>query len=148
MSLSQIELVWVRFRVFLSESERSNKVSSKMAVAESWQNSRWLTLSSWVRMNELSFFCSKWLNPRWQNSRWLSSSSWVRMNEWNYFFVQNGWIWDRQNSRWLTLSSWVTMNEFVRLNFFESESRLLNLRWQNSRWLNPSSIQDGCSESS
>ena len=32
-------------------------------------------------------------NQRWQNSRWLPSSSWVRMNEWS-FFVQNGWIED------------------------------------------------------
>ena len=51
-------------------------------------------------MNEWSFFCSKWLNPRWQNSRCLTSS-WVRMNEfesdWISFsqrFVQNGWIQD------------------------------------------------------
>ena len=52
----------------------------------SWQNSRWLLSSSWIRMNEWSFFCAKWLNPRWQNSIWLPSSSWVRMNEWSFFF--------------------------------------------------------------
>ena len=87
-----------------------------------WQNSRWLPSSSWVRMNEWSSFCAKWLNPRWQSSWWLPSSSWVRMNEWSsfcpkvwiqdsriqdgchhqvdsewmseVFFVQNGWIKD------------------------------------------------------
>ena len=68
---------------------------------QKWQNSRWLPSSSWVRMNEWSFFCSKWLNPRWQNSWWLTSSSWVRMNEieshWislSQSFVQNSWIQD------------------------------------------------------
>ena len=61
-----------------------------------WHNSRWLSSSSWVRMNEWSFFVQmvgtnlgkcewvwmeilwclnpRWLNSRWQNSRWLSSS--------------------------------------------------------------------------
>ena len=102
MSLSQIELVWVRVRsggrVFLSESERWKT----RCLNPTWQNSRWLPSSSWVRMNE---FESDWislsqsqewrervfevtwekitrcLNPTWQNSRWLPSSSWVRMNE-------------------------------------------------------------------
>ena len=40
-----------------------------------WQNSRWLPSSSWVRMNKWRLFCAKCLNPRWQNSRWLPSSS-------------------------------------------------------------------------
>ena len=79
MSLSQIELVWVRvrmeweLRVFLSESERS---------ITRCLNPRW-----------------QCLNPTWQNSRWLPSSSWVRMNEFesdwislSQSFVQNGWI--------------------------------------------------------
>ena len=52
------------------------------------------------------------LNPTWQNSRWLPSSSWVRMNEWS-FFVQNGWIHDGRvqdgchhqvESEWMSLS--------------------------------------------
>ena len=54
----------------------------------------------WEWMSEV-FFCSKWLKPRWQNSRWLTSSSWVRMNEFesdwislSQSFVQNGWIQD------------------------------------------------------
>ena len=103
MSLSQIELVWVRVRVewecFWVNLREDNKVSeSKMAVSKSkWQNSKWLSSSSWVRMNEWNFFVEmvgtnlgkcewvweeilRWLNPtwpnsRWQNSRWLSSSS-------------------------------------------------------------------------
>ena len=49
------------------------------------------------------FFCSKWLIRRRQNSRWLTSSIWVRMNEFqsdwislSQSFVQNGWIQDRR----------------------------------------------------
>ena len=41
------------------------------------------------------------LNQTWQNSRWLPSSSWVRMNEyesewisWSQSFEENGWIQD------------------------------------------------------
>ena len=47
------------------------------------------------------FFCAKWWKPSWQNSRWLTLSSWVRMNEFesdwislSQSFVQNGWIQD------------------------------------------------------
>ena len=39
-------------------------------------------------MNEWSSFCAKWLNPRWQSSRWLPSSSWVRMNEGSFFLYK------------------------------------------------------------
>ena len=105
MNLSQIELVWVRvrvesecFRVILREE---NKVSvSKMAVAEwNWQNSRWLPSSSWVRMNEWSFFVQmvgtnlgrcEWV---WEEKLgWLSLSQielvWVRLRvEWECFWV-------------------------------------------------------------
>ena len=45
--------------------------------------------------------CANWPNPRWQNSRWLTSSSGVRMNEFesdwislSQSFVQNCWIQD------------------------------------------------------
>ena len=100
----RLKLVWVRVRVewecFWVNQREDNKVSdSKMAVAEinHWQYSKWLPSSSWVRMNEWSFFVQIvgtnlgkcewvweeilwWLNPswpnlRWQNSRWLPSSS-------------------------------------------------------------------------
>ena len=81
MSLSHIELVWVRVRV---EEEFFEWIWEKITrclnprwqcLNPTWQNSRWLPSSSWVRMNEWSSFCVKWLNPRWQNSRWLPSSS-------------------------------------------------------------------------
>ena len=54
-----------------------------------------LSQNEWVKF----FFCSKLLTRRRQNSRWLTSSSWVRMNEFesdwislSQSFVQNGWI--------------------------------------------------------
>ena len=109
MSLSQIELVWVRVRVewdcFWVNLREDNKVSeSKMVLSEFnlWQNSRWLPSSSWVTMNEWSFFVQmlgtnlgkcEWV---WEEIlRWLNKlakfkmariqdgchdHSWVRMN--------------------------------------------------------------------
>ena len=78
MSLSQIELVWFRVRLewecFWVNLREDNK----------GLNPRW-----------------QCLNSTWQNSRWLPSSSYVRRNEfeadWNSLsqgFVQNGWITD------------------------------------------------------
>ena len=61
MSLSQIELVWVRVRV-------------------EWE-------CFWVNLREDNKGLNpRWqcLNPTWQISRWPPSSSWVRMNEWNF----------------------------------------------------------------
>ena len=95
----------------------------------------------WECMSEV-FLC-KWLNPKWQNSRWLPSSSWVRMNEWS-FFVQNGRIQDGriQDFKMAAIIKLVRINEFesdwiiwvrVRVeSFFERRCKW----WQN--W------QDGC----
>ena len=42
-------------------------------------------------MNEWSFFVQNgWI----QDGKMAASSSWVRMNEWSFYFVQNGWIQD------------------------------------------------------
>ena len=84
-------------------------------------------------MNEWSFFCSKWLTRRRQNSRWLTSSSWVRVNEFqsdwislSQSFVQNGWIQDRRihNGSIIKLSQ----NEWVKFFFIQNgwleESRI------------------------
>ena len=140
-------------------------------------------------------FCAKWLKPSWENSRWLSSSSSVRMNEfeseWNSLSQSQSrgrcfeWIWEKktrclnstmqklnprwqnsrwQISRWPPSSSWVRMNEWsflvqivgreVWVKFFfvqmvgtnlgkyecvwEEKLRWMNPGWWNSRWL-PSS---------
>ena len=114
MSLSQIELVWVRVRVewvcFWVNLRKDKKGSeSKMAVSES--NMAEFKIAAIIKLSQnewVKFFVQsvgtnlgkyewvweeilRWLNPRWQNPRWQNSrllpSSWVRMNEWN-FFVQ------------------------------------------------------------
>ena len=142
-------------------------------------------------------FCARWLKPSWENSRWLSSSSSVRMNEFESEWIslsqsQSGgrvflseserrkqgvlnstiqklnprWQNSRwQNSRWPPSSSWVRMNEWsflvqmlgreVWVKFFfvqmvgtnlgkyecvwEEKLRWLNPRWWNSWWLPSSS---------
>ena len=61
-------------RVFLSESERrwQGVWIQDGSVNPTWQSSRWLPSSSWVRMNELE-------------------SDWIRLSQ---SFMQNGWIQD------------------------------------------------------
>ena len=144
MSLSQIELVWVRVRMerecFWVNLREDNKVSeSKMAVAESseWQNSRWLPSSSWVRMNEfesdwISLSQSQngvrvfWVNLREDNkvseSKMAVSES--KMAEFKMAAIiklnQNEWVW----------VSWTFLSQSFELN-----PRWLNPIWQNSRWL-------------
>ena len=93
------------------------RMKNSIWLKPSWENSRWLSSSSWVRMNEFEsdwislnqsqsggecFWVNlreenkvsefhkmnpRWQNSKWQNSRWPPSSSWVRMNEWS-FLVQ------------------------------------------------------------
>ena len=55
----------------------------------------------WIWEEILRFKNARRWNLTWQNSRWLPSSSWVRMNEFesdwislSQIFVQNGWIQD------------------------------------------------------
>ena len=93
MSLSQIELVWVRVLCKMAES---NIAEFKMAAIIKLSQNEWV----WVRLNKFeSEVCAKWPNPRWENSRWLISSSLVIINEFesdwislSQRFVQNGWI--------------------------------------------------------
>ena len=87
--------------VIKSESEWISEgvFESRMAVSESKDGrvQDGYISSSWVRMNEWSFFVEmlgtslgksewvcenelRWLNPRWQNSRWLPSSKLIRLN--------------------------------------------------------------------
>ena len=72
MSLSQIKLVWFRVRLewecFWVNLRDDNKVSESMmpcGLNSTWQNSRWLPSSSWVRNEWVKFICAKWLNPSW-----------------------------------------------------------------------------------
>ena len=99
MSLSQIELVWIRVRVewecFWVNLREDNKVSeSKMAMSESNMTEFKMAAIIKVSQNEwVKFFCAdggnqswqvwsdyweeilSWLNLRWPNSRWLPSLS-------------------------------------------------------------------------
>ena len=139
-------------------------------------------------MNEWHFFCSKWLIRRRQNSRWLTSSSWVRMNEFqsdwislSQSFVQNGWIQDRrihdgsiiklsQNEWvkffcpnggnqswqvWVSLSRYTKMAESKMAKFMMAEFKMAAIiklsqnEWVKfifvqSGWIQDGRIQDGC----
>ena len=102
MSLSQIELVWVRVRVSESLFEWIWEKKTR-CLNETWQNSRWLPSSSWVRMTWWSF-----LNPPFRiqdgchhqvESEWMSEG---------FYFVQMvgtnlakcEWVWE-EKLRWL-----------------------------------------------
>ena len=146
-----IRVEWECFWVNLREDNKVSE--SKMAVSESNMVEFKMTAIIKLSQNEwVKFFCAKRLKPTWQNSRWLPSSSWVKRNEWIYFFVQMvgtnlgkcEWVWKEilwwlnprwpnsrwQNSRWLPSSSWVRMNEW---SFFV----------QND-WSQHGRYQDGC----
>ena len=119
MSLSQIELVWVRVRMewkcFWVNLREDNKVSeSKMAVYESnmaefkmaaiikLSQNEWVKFSfvqivgtnlgkcEWVWEENLRWLNPRWQNSRWQISRWLPSSSWMRMNEFESDWISLG----------------------------------------------------------
>ena len=110
MSLSQIELVWVRVRVewecFWVYLREDNKVSeSKMAVAES--NMAEFRMAAIIK---------------------LSQNEWVK-----FFFVQNVWIQEPE----FKMDDIIKLSENEWVKFFCS--KWLNPRWQNSRWLTSSS---------
>ena len=135
IKLSQNE--WVSFFVqsgtrswqVLSLREKTKMVNPRWWNS-SWQNSRWLLSSNWVRKSEWSFYVQGGWIHIWQNSRWLPSSSWVRMNEWR-FFVQNG------KSKLGT-----NLGQKCEWEFWESEK----LRWHESKMVRilDGRIQDGC----
>ena len=142
---SENEWVGVRLNLYESESEWSECVFEWIwekitrclnprwqCLNPTWPNARWLQSSSWVRMNEWSFICSKWLTRRRRNSRWLTSSSWMRMidveSDWislSQNFVQNGWI---QDGRIQDCCHHQVESKWMSEVFFCS--KWLNPRWQ------------------
>ena len=168
ISLSQSQS---RGRVFLSESERKIQgvwIPMMQKLNPRWQNStrpnsRWPPSSSWVRMNEWSFFCSNGgegsvsevffvqmvgTNLGKYECVWEEKLRWLNPRWWN-----SRW----QNSRWLPSSSWVRMNEFEsdwislsqsqsggRVFLSESERRKQGV-WipQCRSWIQDGRIQDG-----
>ena len=97
MSLSQIELVWVRVLCKMAESKMAEFKMEELKMVAIIKLIRWNYFESGSEWRKSVFdwiwekitWClnPRWqcLNPRWQNSRWLPSSSWVRMNEWSFF---------------------------------------------------------------
>ena len=92
-------------RVFLSESQKKNKVSeSKMAefkMAGIIKLSQNETKTTSLIHSDSTWWCQPSYNPTWQNSSWLPSSSGVRMNDWSYFVQMVGtnlgkcqWVWE------------------------------------------------------
>ena len=113
--------------------------------------------SEWVWEEKLRGLNPRCPNSRWQNSRWLPSTSWVKMNEWS-FFVQNGWIQDGKIEdgyhhevkwKWMSLSQ--IELDWVRVRM-EWECFSMNLREDNKVSASKmavseskiSRIQDGC----
>ena len=127
----------------------------KMAVSQSNMAEFKMVAIIKLSQNEwVNFFCVKWLNPSWQNSRCLPSSSWVRMNgfesDWislGQIFVQNSWIQDERIQDGCYHMSWVKVNEWSFLcKWWEpilasvSEFELKNQDGQ----IQDGRIQDGC----
>ena len=171
LSLSQIELVWVRVRVecrvFLSESEMEDIQGVCLHQVKSQKE--WV----WVRLNYFDSTWSEWsesvfewiwekiiklcLNRRWQclkfnmgqNSRWLPSSSWVRINVSEVWeesakmdWNQDGRIQVDRIRRWLPSSSWVRMNERSFLcTKWLGREMWIRFFWPNSRWLNHHQVE-------
>ena len=96
----------------------------------------------WVWEEILRFLNARWWNWTWQNSRWLPSSSWVRMNEFesdwislSQSFVQNGWIQDgrfQHSCHHLVEREWMTLSQielvWVRVLCKMAESKMAELK--------------------
>ena len=156
MSLSQIELVWVRVRVerecFWVNLREENKVSEskmaefKMAAIIKLSQNEWVKFflcKWWEPMNEWSFFFANGGNQSWQLSVSLREKlRWLNPRGWN-----SRW----QNSRWLSSSSWVRMDEFeldwISLSQSQSGERVFlseSERRKQGVWIQHGRIQDGC----
>ena len=109
MSLSQIELVWVKVLCKMAESKMTElkMVEFKMAAIIKLHEKEWVgvrlnyfdsesewseSVFEWIWQKITRCLNPRWqcLNSTWQNSRWLPSSSWVRMNEWSFFCANGG----------------------------------------------------------
>ena len=98
MSLSQIELVWVRVKV-------------------EWECFEWI----WEKITRCLNPRWQCLNPTWQNSIWLPSSSWVIENEWNIFCANGG---NHSWQVWVTLRGNTKIAEFKMAKFKRVEFKM------------------------
>ena len=110
-----------------------------------WQNSRWLPLSSWVRMNE---FESDWISL--SQSQRGGRVFWVNLREDNKV-SESKMVVSESNMAEFKMAAIIKLsqNEWVKVFFvqmvgtnlgkcewvWEEKLRWLNPRWQNSRWL-------------
>ena len=159
MSLSQIELVWVRVRVeaecFWVNLREDNKVSeSKMAVSES--NMAEFKMAAIIKLSQnewVKFFLCKWWEPSGRVSEWIwekkegvaeskMAVSESKMAEFKMAAIiklsENEWVWSQIELVWVRVRVewecfWVNLREDNKV----SESKMA--RWQNSRWLPSSS---------
>ena len=154
MSLSQIELVWVRVRVewecFWVNLREDNKVSeSKIAVSES--NMTEFKMAAIIKLSQnewVKYFLCKMAEAKMAEFK-MAAIIKLNENERLKFFFLAKWMnptW--QNLSWLPSFSWVRENEwsfFVQMvgtNLGKCEwlwdeiLRWLNPRWPNSRWQN------------
>ena len=112
--------------------------SDWISLSQSWSESvfEWI----WEKITRCLNPRWQCLNPRWQNSRWLPSSSWVRINEWSFFMCkwwgQEVWVKFYFCGKW-----WEPILASVKWEWEEDtkmcwiQDVTLNPRWQNSRWL-------------
>ena len=142
MSLSHIELVWVRVRMewecFWVNLREDNKVfESKMAVFELKMAEFKMAAIIRLSQNEwVKFFLCKMAELRMADFN-IAAIIKLSQNEWVKFFCVkwlNPW-W--QNSRWLPSSSWVSMNEF------ESDWTSLSQSFVQNGWIQDGRIKDG-----
>ena len=109
-------------------------------------------------------FCAKWQNRSWQNSRWLPSSSWVRMNEFDSYWISLShielvWVRVRVMSEcfWRNLreddkvfeskmaSSESKMAEFKMAAIIKlSQNEWVKFFFVLNGWIEVGIIQDGC----
>ena len=147
-------------RVFLNESERR-----KQGVwIPTWQNSRWLPSSSWVRMNEWSFLiqhgriqdgCHHQVESEWMSEVFFLCKWWGGKCEWSLFCANGG---NQSWQVWVSLSGktkvakskmakfkmaefkmaaiiQLSQNEWVWVRLNYFESEFC-AKWLNPRWQN------------
>ena len=147
MSLRHIQLVWVRVRVeweyFWVNLREDDKVfESKMAVSES--NMAEFKMAAIIKLSQ-----NEWVKFFFVQNGWIQDGTVQNgchhqvESEWlsEVFFVQNDWIEDSKiqddchhQVKW----EWMSLNQ-IELVWVRVLCKMLQSRWQNSRWLPSSS---------
>ena len=143
MSLSQIELVWVRVLCKMAESKMAEfKIVAIINLSENaWV--KFFCVNGWITDGRIQDGCHHQVESKWTSEVFLCKMADSKMaefkmaaiinlseNAWVNFFLCK-WLNPRwQNSRWLPSWSWVRINKW---SFFV----------QNG-WIQDDRIQDGC----